>query len=94
MLDFGPETEAEELEVRAIAEKILHGKSKDVQFFIGDGGSKALFARAKSILGGWFSKETKDFLDYLTASRSARRVLRDKNMKIHLHSRQWAILCQ
>ena len=88
LLDFDLEIKAEKLEVRAIAEEILYGKSKDVEFFTVDGGGEALFARAKSILGGWFSKETKDFLDYLTAARSARQVLRDSNMKIHLHSGQ------
>ena len=72
LLDFDPEMEAEELEVRAITEEILHGKSKDAQFFAGDGGGEALFARAKSIFGSQFSKETKDVLDYLTVSRSTR----------------------
>ena len=55
LLDFDPEMEAEDLEVRAI----IRGKSKDVEFFTGDGSGEALFAGAKSILGGWFSKETK-----------------------------------
>ena len=91
LLDFDREMETEELKVRAIAEEIVCGKSKDVQFFTGDGGGKALFAHAKSILGGRFRKETKDFLDYLTASRSAQRVLRDNNMKIHLHSGQFYV---
>ena len=91
LLDFDPEMEAKELEVRAIAEEILHGKSKDAQFFAGDGGGEALFARAKSILDGRFSKDTKDFLNYLTASRSAQQVLRDSNMKIHLQSRQFYV---
>ena len=91
LLDFDPEMEAEELEVRAITEEILHGKSKDAQFFAGDGGGEALFARAKSIFGSQFSKETKDVLDYLTVSRSTRHVLRDNNMKIHLHSWQFYV---
>ena len=91
MLDFDLETEAEQLEVRAIAEEILHGKSKDAQFFTGDGGGEALFAHAKSILSGRSSKETKDFLDYLTASPSPRIVLRDNKMKIHLHSGQFYV---
>ena len=91
LLDFDLEMETEELEVRAIAEEMLHGKSKDAQFFAGDGSDQALFARAKSILGGRFSKDTKDFLDYLTASCSARQVLRDSNMKIHLQSGQFYV---
>ena len=68
--DVDLEAEADWSEVRAIAEKILHGKSEDVQFFSGDSGGEALFARARSIVGS-LSDETETFLDYLTTYNSA-----------------------
>ena len=88
--DVDLEREADRSEVRAIAEEILRAKSEDVHFFSGDSGGNALFARARSIVGS-LSDETEKFLDYLTTSNSTRLLLKDNNMKIHLHSRQFYV---
>ena len=88
--DVDLEAEAIRSEVRVITEEILRGKSEDAQFFSGVSGGEALFARARSIVGS-LSNDTEKFLDYLTTSNCARRLLKENNMKIHLHSGQFYV---